>query len=68
MMLVSFMVVLFWLLLSFVAASLIGQWLRRNRERERFCYQCDEAVAYLFSDGRCASCTRVNPESRRRDD
>lgn len=26
------------------------------------CYQCDRPVNYLFSDGRCARCTRVEPE------
>jgi hypothetical protein len=23
------------------------------------CYQCDAAVSYLFADGRCGDCTRI---------
>lgn len=26
------------------------------------CYQCLKPVNYLFSDSRCADCTRVDPE------
>lgn len=30
-------------------------------ERKKNCYQCDEPVFYLFADGRCSLCTRVEP-------
>lgn len=26
------------------------------------CYQCDRQVSYLFPDGRCSRCTRVQPD------
>jgi hypothetical protein len=26
------------------------------------CYQCDRQVNYLFPDGRCSRCTRVQPD------
>ena len=26
------------------------------------CYQCYRPVNYLFTDGRCSRCTRVQPE------
>ena len=31
------------------------------------CYQCDK-VAYLFSDSRCAECTRVEPDKEKSQD
>ena len=29
---------------------------------QKYCYQCDAKVNYLFPDGRCGRCTRYTPE------
>tara|TARA_R110000737_G_scaffold230712_2_gene244219 strand:- start:3125 stop:3508 length:384 start_codon:yes stop_codon:yes gene_type:complete len=37
------------------------------RVRSKECYQCEEAVPYLFDDSRCINCTRLTPEEIRGD-
>ena len=29
---------------------------------KKLCYQCMCRVSYLFADGRCSACTRIDPD------